>query len=479
MANIIQIKRSSSTQTPASLAVGELAYSSASDKLFIGEAGNVVTEIAGGSFITKLNTVDTNAADDQTGAEIKALYEAEANAFTDALFTKLGTIDTNAADDQTGAEIKALYEAEANAFTDALFTKLAGIETAATADQTDAEIKTAYENNADTNVFDNAAQTKLTNIETGADVTDNANVIAAGAVMTADADASGYSFVIDEDSMATDSATKVPTQQSVKAYVDTEVADAVTAGVRYQGSYDASTNSPDLDSSPSASITKGDMYTVTAAGTFFSATELETGDMLVANSDSPTVVGDWTIVQSNLDVASIKSKYESNSDTNAFTDAFETKLTGIEALATADQTDAEIKTAYENNADTNVFDDNAESKLAAIEANATADQTDAEIRAAVEAATDSNVFTDADHSKLNGVEALADVTDSANVAAAITATLPLTIDASAVLDINDASETAVGVVQIASQSEVDAGTDTLKPVTAATLHATTIDGGTF
>ncbi len=42
-------------------------------------------------------------------------------------------------------------------------------------------------------------------------------------------------------------------------------------------------------------------------------------------------------------------------------------------------------------------------KLDGIEASATADQTDAEIRAAVEAATDSNVFTDADHTKLNAI----------------------------------------------------------------------------
>ena len=57
-------------------------------------------------------------------------------------------------------------------------------------------------------------------------------------------------------------------------------------------------------------------------------------------------------------------------------------------------------------------------KLDGIEASATADQTDAEIRAAVEAASDSNVFTDADHSKLNAIEASADVTDATNVAAA-------------------------------------------------------------
>ena len=45
------------------------------------------------------------------------------------------------------------------------------------------------------------------------------------------------------------------------------------------------------------------------------------------------------------------------------------------------------------------------SKLDGIEANATADQTASEIRALVEAATDSNVFTDADHTKLNNIEA--------------------------------------------------------------------------
>ncbi len=81
------------------------------------------------------------------------------------------------------------------------------------------------------------------------------------------------------------------------------------------------------------------------------------------------------------------------------------KLGGIEEGATADQTDAEIKTAYENNANTNAFTDALLSKLNGIEAGATGDQTNAEIRTAVEAASDSNVFTDADHSKLNGIEA--------------------------------------------------------------------------
>jgi hypothetical protein len=46
-----------------------------------------------------------------------------------------------------------------------------------------------------------------------------------------------------------------------------------------------------------------------------------------------------------------------NNTTASYTISEETKLAGIEELATTDQTDAEIKTAYENNTDTNVFTD--------------------------------------------------------------------------------------------------------------------------
>ena len=62
-------------------------------------------------------------------------------------------------------------------------TKLDGIEAGATADQTAGEIKTLYESNLDTNAFTDAEQTKLAGIEALADVTDTANVTAAGALM--------------------------------------------------------------------------------------------------------------------------------------------------------------------------------------------------------------------------------------------------------------------------------------------------------
>ena len=105
-------------------------------------------------------------------------------------------------------------------FTATLKTNLDGIETSATADQTAAEIKTAYEANADTNEFSDAEQTKLSGIDTSADVTDATTVAAAGAVMEADTTTAAMSFVVDEDNLSSDSSTKVPTQQSVKAYVD-------------------------------------------------------------------------------------------------------------------------------------------------------------------------------------------------------------------------------------------------------------------
>jgi hypothetical protein len=50
----VYIKRSTTTATPASLAVGELAYSENSGNLFIGETGSLVTKIGGESDVLKL-----------------------------------------------------------------------------------------------------------------------------------------------------------------------------------------------------------------------------------------------------------------------------------------------------------------------------------------------------------------------------------------------------------------------------------------
>ena len=68
-----------------------------------------------------------------------------------------------------------------------------------------------------------ADKSKLDGIEASADVTDATNVDAAGAVMNSDTSTAAMNFVVDEDDMVSDSATKVPTQQSTKAYADTKM----------------------------------------------------------------------------------------------------------------------------------------------------------------------------------------------------------------------------------------------------------------
>ena len=83
--------------------------------------------------------------------------------------------------------------------------KLDGIEANATADQSNAEIRAAVAAATDSNVFTDTLKTKLDGIATSAN---NYSI---------------SSDLLDEDDMASDSATKVASQQSIKAYVDSNV----------------------------------------------------------------------------------------------------------------------------------------------------------------------------------------------------------------------------------------------------------------
>lgn len=97
-----------------------------------------------------------------------AILDAVTAAYTTEEKTKLSGIETAATADQTGAEIKTLYEAEANtnAYTDAEKTKLSGIEVGATANSTDASLR-ARENHTGTQLastisdFDTAVDARI------------------------------------------------------------------------------------------------------------------------------------------------------------------------------------------------------------------------------------------------------------------------------------------------------------------------------
>ena len=88
-------------------------------------------------------------------------------------------------------------------------------------------------------------------------------------------------------------------EAATKNYVDS----AIVGGLVYQGGYNASTNSPDLTTSPN-SIKKGWTYTVTADGTFFGE-QLRIGDVLIAEQDNPSALANWTTVQNNIDLADL------------------------------------------------------------------------------------------------------------------------------------------------------------------------------
>ena len=95
--------------------------------------------------------------------------------------------------------------------------------------------------------------------------------------------------------------TTLPTTAAVKAYVDS----SVVGGLIYQGGYNAALNTPNLDSPPTIpGISVGWAFTVIADGNFFTES-VSVGDFLIAEVSNPTTLADWTVVQSNTNLASL------------------------------------------------------------------------------------------------------------------------------------------------------------------------------
>ncbi len=304
---------------PTSPSAGQVYWDTADDTLYVWNEADSVWVDLGSSGITNLdytagvsNGVVTS--DTGTNATIPLADGTNAGLFSAAEKTKLSNIEDNAKDDQNASEVP--YTATGNLVAtnvqDALDELQGDIDSldSATNDlgitHNASDVDITIENGSGI-TLDAATQslagamtaadkTKLDGIETGADVTDSTNVDAAGAVMNADTTTAAMQFVIDEDNMSSDLATKVPTQQSVKAYVDAEIADALSSEMSYQGAYDASTN-------PSSTASKGDTFTVSVAGTGVSnywSTPLSVGDMIIAETNNPASEADWTEVNKNI-----------------------------------------------------------------------------------------------------------------------------------------------------------------------------------
>ena len=294
------------------------------------------------------------------------------------------------------------------------------VEDGATGDQSNAEIVAAVEAGTDSNTFTDADHTKLNAIEASADVTDTANVTSAGALMDSEVSAlalikgltaaqiSGSGDVRFE---ALNAATS-----SYATILGSSIVSASVLSSPSQGTVRLATNGVNTD--VDSGLQSGD--TPTFSGLAITNDVTINGNLNVLGTKTELQVASLNVEDKNILIASGAADSAAADGAGISIDGADKALTWNHAN-TRFNFDAPLNVA--GNITTSGTVDGRDvaadgTKLDGIEAGATGDQTNAEIRTAVEAATDSNVFTDDDHTKLNAIEASADVTDTANVTSA-------------------------------------------------------------
>jgi hypothetical protein len=114
------------------------------------------------------------------------------------------------------------------------------------------------------------------------------------------------------------------TESQISDLKDYALASDIVGLLDYKGAYDAAADSPQLEDRTTGAepVAKGDVFTVTVAGTFHGVT-LEVGDLIIAevDIDSTDAAGDdtdWTVVERNLDDAVTAAQLTSIDDLNGF-----------------------------------------------------------------------------------------------------------------------------------------------------------------
>lgn len=296
-----------------------------------------------------------------TAVQVRDLYESneDRNPFTDAEKLKLAGISGMSA-----GQIKTSYESNANtnAFTDSEKTKLAQQSGTNTGDETDGSIKGKLLNNPDTHVLSTAEKTKLTDLQ---------------GVNTGDETPESVQ-------------TKLLANANTELYTTAEKAKlAGLEEAKWKGSY---TTLAGLQAA----------YPIGEAG-WEADVDAGVGDPVQryiwdeSDQQWEAQVGESTTETA----ASIKAKYESNPDTNAYNDVDKAKVAATSGTNSGDETALSVKNKYLANDDTNNLSDALLGKLNGIEAGATADQTPAEIAAAYH--TVANEYSDGDMAKVDNV----------------------------------------------------------------------------
>lgn len=286
-----------------------------------------------------------------------------------------------------GSVIKTAYEGQANtnAYTDAEKTKVAGVETGATADQTDAEILAAVQSESGRTLATDG--TKLDGIEANADVTDTANVTAAGAVMDSE----------------------VINLAAVKAFDPSDYAAAshghtggeVTIGTFTEGNAvvtDASGNLVDGGSPPGGSGTTNITIAESPTGVEVQSSSGTNDTIALANGTNAGAMSPahYTKVE-GVEAAADVTDTANVTAAGALMDSEVTNLAAVKAFDPAD---------YATAAQGTTADSALQSVAAADISDATADGI------ALMTSADANPFTDADESKLDGIQVLSAPADA-------------------------------------------------------------------
>lgn len=343
---------------------------------------------------------DTNAFTDAQKAKLAGISDgAEVNRVDDVLVNGRSVLNENKKALITKEIVKDAYEsnADTNAFTDAEKSKLGGIEAGAqvnkvedvqldgetvvnaekTAVLTGAAIKKSYEAQPDTNAFTDAEKTKLDGVEAGAQVNkvedvqlDGTSVLDAS-TKTANVTAAGIK-------------TAYESNPDTNAFTDAEKSKLDELDKwKPAAEGDIANNAAEIAEAKQSISELGDEVNSVAGR----VTTLEGSAVRDVILNGTTTVDPETH-KATLTAEGIKTAYESNADTNAFTDAEKSKLEGI----TADAQPNKVEDVQLNG--TSVLD--AATKIANVTA--------ADIKTAYESNADTNAFTDADKAKLDGID---------------------------------------------------------------------------
>ena len=336
MATVIQIKRSTGASAPAvsDLAEGELAYvqdrsnDGASAKLYIesvDSGGNAAIHEVGGKFYTDIvDGASATPADflvgngSTSGGTLKILEDTD----NGSNFVGLKAPDTIASNftltlptaDGSNGQVLGTNGSGVLSFVST---------TSSIAGASDTNISSASSGQ----ILVHDGSDSFDNVSVSGDATlasNGALTIAANAVQVGNID-----FFVDEDNMASNSDVKVPSQQSVKAYVDSQL---TAQEVDFAG--DSGTGAVDLDS-----------QSLTIAGT---ANEIETsasGKTLTVGLPNNVTVGNNLTVTGNLTVNGTTTTV--NSTTTTVDDPVFT-LGGDSAPGSDDNKDRGIEFRYHN-----------------------------------------------------------------------------------------------------------------------------------